>query len=393
MGYIQSFFVYLITFFIVIKFIKYIKVNQKISILIFLWHSIFCFLYLNYSISNFLDSTGYYYVSFVKENLEFRGNDIIIGFTSIFSKYMGFNQTSCFLVFNLFGSLGQILFYKNIQPFIQKIKSKYKLLVSLTIWLPTIHFWTAGIGKDALIYFLLNLSIFSLYNLQKRVLLLFPSLILISLIRPHIGITIFLSVLIAVFFKINLPRNYRFILRFITIIAFFYFLNIGAETLKIGTDLSTANIDLILDRVDYHRGATELGGSSVDMNSMNIFNRLFTYMFRPIFLIDGSSFFVIFASIDNLILFSIFIYPFVKFLLSFKIKKLEMKPINLFVLIYTLLTWFFLSATTSNLGLALRHKLMILPGLLIVILDLSTNSIYRYMPKNKAKPLQFDIKK
>ena len=384
MGYIQSFFVYLITFFIVIKFIKYIKVNQKISILIFLWHSIFCFLYLNYSISNFLDATGYYYVSLIKENLEFIGNDIIIGFTAIFSKYMGFNQTSCFLVFNLFGSLGQILFYKNIQPFIQKIKSKYKLLVSLTIWLPTIHFWTAGIGKDALIYFLLNLSIFSLYNLQKRVLLLFPSLILISLIRPHIGITIFLSILIAVFFKVNLPRNYRFILRFITIIAFFYFLNIGAETLRIGTELSTANIDLILDTVDHHRGVTATGGSSVDMNSMNIFNRLLTYMFRPIFLIDGSSFFVFFASIDNLILFSIFIYPFVKFLLSFKIKKLEMKPINLFVLIYTLLTWFFLSSTTSNLGLALRHKLMILPALLIVILDLSTNSIYRYMPKNKA---------
>ena len=173
-------------------------------------------------------------------------------------------------------------------------------------------------------------------------------------------------------------------MRFITIIAFFYFLNIGAETLKIGTELSTANIDLILERVDYHRGVTATGGSSVDMNSMNIFYRLLTYMFRPLFLIDGSSFFVFFASIDNLILFSIFIYPFVKFLLSFKIKKLEMKPINLFVLIYTLLTWFFLSSTTSNLGLALRHKLMILPALLIVILDLSTNSIYRYIPKNKA---------
>ena len=183
---LQPIIVFFIGLFLVILFSKFIKVNQKISLIIYLWHSLFCLIFIDYAISNDLDSIYYFEGSLNLENIKLISNDFVKSFNSIFSRYLGLNLSSCFFVFNLIGSLGQILFYKNIKPFLSEIKSNFKYLVWLTIWLPTIHFWTASIGKDALIYFLINLSIFCLNNLRKRFLLLFLSLICISLIRTYI---------------------------------------------------------------------------------------------------------------------------------------------------------------------------------------------------------------
>ena len=243
----------------------------------------------------------------------------------------------------------------------------------LSVWLPTIHFWTSPIGKDSLIYFFINLSIYCLYNLNKRFLLLLPSLIFISLIRPYIGITIFLSISIAVFFRIKLSKNFKLILRVLTVISLLFFFYLGTNFLNLDNSLTVQNFDLALQTIEYHRGATELGGTSIDMKSMNPVLRILTYMFRPLFF-DANGIFGIMSSLDNLILISIFTYPFLKLIFFSKIKKLEIKPFNLFLLLYTSLTWFLLASTTSNLGIALRHKLMFLPGLIILILDFSTKS-------------------
>ena len=140
-----------------------------------------------------------------------------------------------------------------------------------------------------------------------------------------------------------------------------------------GSTTLTFNSSFINDYIVYNRAVTQIGGTSVDLFSMNLLQRLFTYMFRPFF-IDANGIFGIISSIDNLILLSIFTYPFLKLFFSFKIKKLEFKPKNIFILIYTSLLWYFLSASTSNLGLALRHKLMFLPAFIILMLDLATNS-------------------
>ena len=147
----------------------------------------------------------------------------------------------------------------------------------------------------------------------------------------------------------------------------FSFLRLGETTLNVN------NLYLINDFIEYNRNITEVGGTAVDLSSMNIFERLFTYMFRPFF-IDANGLFGLVSSVDNLILFLIFTFPFLKLVIASKVKKLDFAPKNIFFLVYTSLTWFFLSTSTSNLGLALRHKLMFLPCLIILILDLSTSS-------------------
>jgi len=378
MEYLESIFVYFFCLFIVIIFSKFIRTNQKVSILIYFWHSLFCFIFINYAITNDLDAIGYFLVSKNLDNFSLFSTGFVRTFSSLFSKYLGFNLVSCFFIFNLIGSLGQILYYKNIQPFIKKIKSNFKYLVLLSVWLPTMHFWTSSIGKDSLIYFLINLSIYCLYNLKKRYLLLLPSLIFIALIRPYIGITLFLSIAIAVFFRLKLPKNFKLILRLLTIISFIFFFYLGTKFLNLDIVLNISNLDLVFDTIEYHRGATEIGGSSIDMNSLNPPLRLFTYMFRPLFF-DANNIFGIVSSIDNLILISIFSYPILRLIFLSKLKKLELKPFNLFLLLYSSLTWFFLASTTSNLGIALRHKLMFLPALIIVILDISVNSNRKYL--------------
>ena len=383
MEYIESFFVYFFCLYLAVKFAKLIKANEKISLLIYFWHTLFCIIYINYAITNNLDAIGYFLASKNLENFSLYSTGFVRSFNSIFAKYLSLNLVSCFFIFNLIGSLGQILFYKNIEPFIKQIKSNLKYLFLLSVWLPTIHFWTSPIGKDSLIYFFINLSIYCLYKLNKRFLLLLPSLICISLIRPYIGITIFLSISIAVFFKIKVSTKFRLLLRLLTIISFIFFFYLGTKFLNLDTSLNFQNLELAIQTIEYHRGATEMGGSSVDMNSLNPFFRILTYMFRPLFF-DAKNIFGIISSIDNFILILIFSYPLSKIVFLSKIKKLEIKPFNLFLLLYSSLTWFLLASTTSNLGIALRHKLMFLPGLIIIVLNLSTNSNKRiYLTKRQ----------
>ena len=94
-------------------------------------------------------------------------------------------------------------------------------------------------------------------------------------------------------------------------------------------------------------------------------------MFRPIF-IDADILFEYLMSFENFILFLIFIYPLFKFLKYLKIKKLKVNSISLFLIVYLSLTWTFFSITTPNLGLASRHKLMLIPALIYLSLSFSS---------------------
>ena len=101
MEYLESFFVYFICLYIVVKFAQSIRTNQKISILIYFWHSLFCFVFINYAITNGLDAIGYFLASKNLESISLTGTGFVRSFNSIFSKYLGFNLVSCFFVFNL----------------------------------------------------------------------------------------------------------------------------------------------------------------------------------------------------------------------------------------------------------------------------------------------------
>ena len=125
--------------------------------------------------------------------------------------------------------------------------------------------------------------------------------------------------------------------------------------------------------MEYNRTVTEVGNNSIDTSSYNIPLKLFTYMFRPLFF-DARGLFPLLLSFDNLVLLLTFTYPFLRIMYQLKFRTLKLNATNYFLIIYSSLSWFFYAQSTSNLGLAARHKIMILPAIFCLSLFFSRKS-------------------
>ena len=337
----------------------------------------FLFACTQFAIQNQLDAYGYYLgsldISSVKYVNLLSNTGFIFTFNSIFSSFLGLGIYSCALIFSLIGVIGIITMDAIITPIAKDSNPKIKILCELFMWSPSLHFWTSSIGKDAILFTSINLILYALLKPRRRFLIVIPCFVLVAIIRPHIGIVLLFSIIGATFSRVEIPRNYRLFFRLIIIFGFSYFFSLGIDFLNLdkanlyGDQL---NFEKINNLLKYHRSITEVGNYSVDMNSLNVPLRLFSYMFRPLFL-DSNGLLGIVASIDNLVLLSILTYPILRTLTIKKIPILNFSSLNIFLIMFISLSWLFLSSTTSNLGLALRHKLMFIVPLVYSLATIS----------------------
>ena len=93
-----------------IKISRYFSVSEKKALILYLWHTIFCVVYLYYVSSYGGDSLGYYEQSFISSNEFSFGTSAINIIVGLFSDGLGFSIFSVFLVFNIFGVVGLIAF-------------------------------------------------------------------------------------------------------------------------------------------------------------------------------------------------------------------------------------------------------------------------------------------
>ena len=93
-------------------------------------------------------------------------------------------------------------------------------------------------------------------------------------------------------------------------------------------------------------------------------------MFRPL-IFDANELFSYIMSFENIILFSIFVYPFMRIIKTLKLIKIEVDSKIIFLSIFLSSTWIMFSLTVANLGTANRYKLMFLPALVYLLLSFS----------------------
>ena len=105
MEYIQSFFIFLITFYIILKISKCFKVTSLDASKIFIFRSIICLIYLSFlNISGVRnDAIGYYQNNIVSE--KFIDTGLIQNITFFLKHNLYLNQASCALVFTFIGSI------------------------------------------------------------------------------------------------------------------------------------------------------------------------------------------------------------------------------------------------------------------------------------------------
>lgn len=115
---------------------------------------------------------------------------------------VGHSQYAAFFIFSLFAYIGLVLTARGIQIALPEVSTK-RLYVAL-LFFPSLLFWPAAIGKDAVMILLLGCSVLGagvLLGPKARVVGLVPFLLGLGgmlMIRPHVGLMSVLALAVAV---------------------------------------------------------------------------------------------------------------------------------------------------------------------------------------------------
>ena len=350
-------------------FSSLIKKQQDIKIvtLIYIWHTLFSILYFTFTLFNSSDARKYYRVSLESEFLLYPGSTFIRSITAIYSHFLNASYLNATLFFNIFGSLGLVLLYFTLKKYIEKL-SKHWLLI---FFIPSMSFWSAGLGKDAISFFAVCLFLYAIVESKKTAILVPIAFFFMFMVRPHIAFMMLVSYVI--YFIIQSRVYVLFKLLILPAIFAGLFLSLGFVQQYVG--LEEASLNSVGDYVEGRQDVNQGGGSSLDIKSMSYPLQMFTYIFRPL-PFEAHSALALFTSIENTIMLFLFLYIICKSKFKFG-AFVEGK--HTWLLIYAFLACTMLALTTANLGIATRQKWMFMP----ILIYLLVYAFYKH--KNKYR--------
>lgn len=218
------------------------------------------------------------------------------------------------------------------------------------LFLPNIHFWTSGLGKDTILFFCIVIFVYAIKDFQKRAPYILISIGLSIFIRPHILMFLFTSVGMAAVFDGRLKAYQKVFLYLVFIGVFIVLLPRVMEFTKLES-LETESIDAYVDNKASALNKDRVD-SGIDISNYPYPFKIFTFLFRPLFF-DMQGLLGLIASFENLIF------------LIFTIKVLKNRPLRAFKLsglpLKSIVMFFVLGSLTfplilGNLGIILRQK-------------------------------------
>lgn len=369
------------------------KISNKYSFLsklkmniLFIYHLAFGLLYYLYAVYNPSDSKAYYLRTdnFKGSWLELLGTETtFIDFLSYpFINGLGFSYEMMMLLFTWVGYWGFVfgyLFFKENIP--QKVKVFKRIdLLTLILFFPNMHFWSASLGKGAPIFFGLMLFAYSIGNIKNRGLGLIVSSILVFAIRPHMFLLLCVGGLYGLYFGLNLISKRKKIIGGIAILAGMLILHeeiLAVVNLNGSNNLVTGFLVFASERSNDLSSAT----SGVNMAGYSLPEKIFTFWFRPLFL-DAPGFLGIIVSIENLI----YILLFGKLMRASFLKFWMNAPSHVkSCLMIFVLTSIAMTFIMSNLGIMIRQKTMIMYFMFFVI--------YYFLAYEKSESLKLKLEK
>lgn len=332
------------------------KKDFKIIISLFFWHSIFSIYYFTYTLTNQADARKYYRISLNDDLIVSPGTKFIYYLTSLPTKYLDASYLNVTLLYNLLGSFGLVFLYLSFKFFLKNLPWYWIFI----LFIPSMSFWSAGLGKDAISFFAICLFLYGITVSNRAALLIPVSFFIMFMVRPHIAAIMIVSYVI--YFIIKAKVHIIFKVFTLPIISLGVFLSVSFVQQYIG--LEEASLSSVSGYIDDRQGSNLGGGSSLDIASMSYPMQMFTYIFRPL-PFEASSAVTMITSIENTFLLFLILY------ILFK-SKFNLRPFvqgkNLWLFTYVFLTCSILAMTTANLGIATRQKWMFMPVLLYLLI-------------------------
>ena len=285
------------------------------------------------------------------------GTRFVIYMVQYLKDILGGTYLDYFLLFQAFGFWGVVLMMRIFEEIHIELGTKQSPFTYLLFFLPSIHFWTSAIGKDAPLFLAASLAVWSAMQLRRRFIAFGLSILIMVLFRPYIALAALMALALSAFID---PRN-SVGTKLVLLLAAF-----AAVVPVLGTVENTFRVDVtsaesVSDFFQYQSeiSAQDEGGSAVVGASYPV--RIFSLLFRPLF-VDSKGAVGLIASLENL--FRMFIL-FQRLRNFGSVKKLVRSVFFVrFGSIFAVVLILLLGFVYYNVGLGLRQKVMFMPGLL-----------------------------
>lgn len=365
-----SIFIFIVGLFVCLNFSQSLKVSATNCILIYFWHSFFAILFILFDLNDRTDSINW----FLDRTFDPGFANKFMYTASYVLDLLMFGYFSQNSLINILGSSSLIIMfyllnYKNYKN--NKFLNKISLLI---IFLPGFNFWSSGISKDAICIFGLCLMLLSINEDKIKKNLFFISIIIFSLPRPYLFLfLLFAYMLLLVFSFLTEKKNsLKKILQIFIIILLtatfiklsLLYINDSSEFL----DFWNSMIEYIF-MLQFVYSNTPLGIDS----DLLFFLRPIYFLFKP-FAGDIPNLQGTYFAIEGVLLFLFFLFGIYSAFIT-KNKKLFKNCNFLFVFFFAISLLIIFSFITSNYGIALRQKWMIIPFWLVIFKKLSKKTL------------------
>ncbi|MEM7507113.1 MAG: hypothetical protein AAF415_10210 [Pseudomonadota bacterium] len=311
------------------------------------------------SLSGPADAVAYYRRSAISDDFGI-GSQFIIFLLHHLRDWTGASYFDAFLFFQLPGLVGIILLHKAATRLVEEEFGTHVLILALILFLPGLQFWTAAIGKDALAVCAYGMIALGLSRERFDWRLLGAGVLLYFLTRPHVGFVVILAMALAflpVFGRSRISARYIAGGAFLLVIAL-------VPLVSTFVGLEQQGLSEVEAYVAQRQGYNQHGGSSFDLGAQAAPLRVLTFLYRPLFF-DAPGALGVVVSVENLLLLGL--SAFLLFHAGILLRLLRLSDVLRFHAFFGIIMTLVLSQTLSNLGLAIRQKMMVVPALFLIL--------------------------
>ncbi|MDO3693619.1 hypothetical protein QVZ41_01995 [Wenyingzhuangia sp. chi5] len=261
------------------------------------------------------------------------------------------------VLFLIFATISYVAFFKYFKLIGIRTLEKTSILYLLFYLIPTIHVWTAFLGKEPLLLWLM-VVLLEIINNKKSNVLTFLVLGLIFLIRPHVGLILLFVLFLFKLSDKKTPKKYKIKI----VVTFIILICVGIILLmKFFLKFESLSLESILRYIEsFNSGSEDKGGSAISIEDTNIGTRILYLLWMPLpYVYKIKNTLQALVALENIYYVGVMLY--IGFVcIKNKLKMTIEKEVQFSFMAAVALMLLFASYL-YNLGLGNRMKIMFLP--------------------------------
>jgi hypothetical protein len=285
----------------------------------------------------------------------------MVNLTQFVKSYFGGTMFDYFLLFQAAGFWGILFIMRSFDDIHRELDQPTFKSIYFVLFLPGLHFWTSGLGKDGPMFLAVSLCIWAAFRLQTRYLAFGAGIAIALLVRPHIA----LLALVAFAVTLMVGRGTSLWTRAALLAIVLGGLGsvVGLVENVVG-GLSFSSADSISEFIETKSQISDESGADLNITGASFPVRLLSLLFQPFFF-DANGLFGYVASAENLVLLLVFVTLIRRFGTALAVARATV--FARFACFFLMMMIVVLSLFHYNVGLGLRQKMMIMPALLVFL--------------------------